>query len=205
MPKIEIGNLPLSKVFLGNQEAEKIYLGDVLVYSKSVVPQLEAPTISLSNSTLTIEEVENAEYYDIYVDGVLKESVPAVSGFDVVLYGDNGDNEAVYVQINDDPTWYYATIAPPLSNTPGFNGIGTNIPNVIDNGNGSITIPNVVKIKIGTEGNPQYNSGPMYDSSYSSGDFVNLTFSSTGSTDPAFATNEITMTQDSSIMFWGND
>lgn len=78
MPKIEIGNLPLSKVFLGNQEAEKIYLGDVLVYSKSVVPQLSAPVISLDNDTLTIEEVENAEYYDIYVDGVLADAIQII-------------------------------------------------------------------------------------------------------------------------------
>ena len=40
-------------------------------------PQLATPTISLSDSILSIEEVENAEYYDIYVDGVLEESVPA--------------------------------------------------------------------------------------------------------------------------------
>ena len=42
------------------------------------MPQLATPTISLSNDTLSIEEVENAEYYDIYVDGVLEESVPVV-------------------------------------------------------------------------------------------------------------------------------
>ena len=41
-------------------------------------PQLATPTISLSGDILSIEEVENAEYYDIYVDGVLEESVPAV-------------------------------------------------------------------------------------------------------------------------------
>ena len=43
----------------------------------SQIPQLATPTISLSGDTLSIEEVENAEYYDIYVDGVLEESVPA--------------------------------------------------------------------------------------------------------------------------------
>lgn len=203
MAGIKIGNLPIDKAYFGNLPIDKIFYGNVEVYSS--MPQLATPTISLSEDILSIEEVENAEYYDIYVDGVLEESVPAVSGFEVTLYGDNGDNETVYVQINDDPTWYYATIAPPLSNTPGFFGAGTNIPNVIDNGNGSITIPNVVKIKIGTEGNPTSYTGPKYDSSASTGNFVNLTFSSTGSTDPAYATNEITMTQDSLIMFWGDD
>ena len=53
------------------------------------MPQLTTPTISLSDSILSIEEVENAEYYDIYVDGVLKESVPAVSGYDLIA-GTNG-------------------------------------------------------------------------------------------------------------------
>lgn len=43
----------------------------------AILPQLATPTISLSNDTLSIEEVENAEYYDIYVDGVLKESISA--------------------------------------------------------------------------------------------------------------------------------
>lgn len=38
-------------------------------------PQLATPTISLSDSILSIEEVENAEYYDIYVDGVLAHSI----------------------------------------------------------------------------------------------------------------------------------
>lgn len=44
---------------------------------KKQLPQLLAPTISLSGDILSIEEVENAEYYDIYVDGVLEESIDA--------------------------------------------------------------------------------------------------------------------------------
>lgn len=51
-------------------------------------PQLATPTISLSDSILSIEEVENAEYYDIYVDGVLAHSIevnPAPAGGTVTL------------------------------------------------------------------------------------------------------------------------
>ena len=38
-------------------------------------PQLATPVISLNNDNLIIEEVENAEYYDIYVDGVLEHTI----------------------------------------------------------------------------------------------------------------------------------
>ena len=58
------------------------FLLESLLESK---PQLATPTISLSDSILSIEEVENEEYYDIYVDGVLEESVPAVSGYQVTV------------------------------------------------------------------------------------------------------------------------
>jgi len=96
MGKIQIGNLPLDKVFLENQEVSAIYLGDVLVYSKSVVPQLNAPVISLDNDNLVIEEVENAEYYDIYVDDVLEDSID-VRGFkEVTVYNDGCGTLTLY-------------------------------------------------------------------------------------------------------------
>jgi hypothetical protein len=56
------------------------FLLESLLESK---PQLATPTISLNGDILSIEEVENAECYDIYVDGVLEESVPAVSGYTI--------------------------------------------------------------------------------------------------------------------------
>lgn len=55
----------------------------------SQLPQLATPTISLDGDNLVIEEVENAEYYDIYVDGVLEESIdvrpPQIISFSVTL------------------------------------------------------------------------------------------------------------------------
>ena len=73
------------------------------------MPQLTTPTISLSDSILSIEEVENAEYYDIYVDGVLEESVPAVeppAGGTVTLtvteYRTEGADEFIVYDGQDD-------------------------------------------------------------------------------------------------------
>ena len=45
------------------------------LFGQEQEPQLATPTISLDNDNLVIEEVPNAQYYDIYVDGVLKESI----------------------------------------------------------------------------------------------------------------------------------
>ena len=42
----------------------------------TALTQLAAPSISLSGDTLTIENVDNATSYDVYVDGVLKTNVP---------------------------------------------------------------------------------------------------------------------------------
>ena len=71
-----IGTQTANKVFVGENEVKAIYIGNNLVYEKiETLPQLATPVISLSDDILSIEEVENAEYYDIYVDGVLEESV----------------------------------------------------------------------------------------------------------------------------------
>ena len=48
-----------------------------VVCEPSVTPQLATPTILLDGNTLSIEEITNAEYYDIYVDDTLEESIPA--------------------------------------------------------------------------------------------------------------------------------
>ena len=74
-----------------------------------VIPQLSAPVISLSDDTLSIEEVENAEYYDIYVDGVLEESVPAVEptiSVDITGIGNTGGDEIEISYGTYDPLTY---------------------------------------------------------------------------------------------------
>jgi len=114
MAKINIGNLALSKAYLGEQEIDKIYLGDTLLYSS--MPQLATPTISFIYPNIVIEEVENAEYYDIYVDGVLEETID-LTGFSVTFvksdeYGHGSETTIVYNEyhymdysLDDGVTW----------------------------------------------------------------------------------------------------
>lgn len=123
-----------------------------------------------------------------------------VTGYEVELSGEYGDGEYIYVQINDDPNWYYAQINGSLQIND------TNIPNIYEKPfYNTLFIPNVTKIKIGTQGDPSSHTGPLYSMNYSTGNFANLTFTSTGGSAPAYTTGEITMTQDSMISFVGND
>ena len=81
-----LGTDEIKKIYVGENEVQKVYIGTTLVYEKPIViPQLQAPVISLSGDTLSIEEVENAEYYDIYVDGVLKESIDVRPNYSVTF------------------------------------------------------------------------------------------------------------------------
>ena len=100
-----VGTREVKKIYVGENEVKAIYIGDNLVYEKEpeiVVPQLDAPAISLDNDNLVIEEVENAEYYDIYVDGVLEESVPAVNSFSNIFIVGAGYNwERSSYKVND--------------------------------------------------------------------------------------------------------
>lgn len=95
---IKIGDLDISKIYVGDLPVDKIFLGNTLIYEST--SQLLAPTISLNGDTLSIEEVENAEYYDIYVDGVLEESVPAVTYNNVRIQIKNKGYEDVGYRIN---------------------------------------------------------------------------------------------------------
>lgn len=42
----------------------------------TTITALATPSISLSGDTLTIENVDNATSYDVYVDGALKTNIP---------------------------------------------------------------------------------------------------------------------------------
>ena len=173
MGSIKIGALSIDKMFVGNSDISKIYLGN--------------------------DEVSKIYYGDTLI--YESQATPQPSGYEVELRGMNGAGERVYVQINDDYTWYYAELD--SSGGEGFSIYLTNIPNAYTKSSGySIGIPNVSKIKIGTQGNPNDNSGPNLTGS--TGDFVGLTFTSTGGSDPAYATGDITMTQDSELEFMGD-
>lgn len=101
-----LGNLSIQKILWGTLPVSKIFLGNIEIYTSGPT-QLDAPTISLSGDTLSIEEVENAEYYDIYVDGVLEESVSAEELVNLTIewYDCNGDIggslvNGLYVKVN---------------------------------------------------------------------------------------------------------
>ena len=96
MGGISWGSSPISKVYWGNSEVSKIYYGDTEIYSAQ--EQLAAPTLSLSGDTLMItDNSEQAESFDLYVDGVYAANVPTQSGYTVnvsMVWGDIGDDYA---------------------------------------------------------------------------------------------------------------
>jgi hypothetical protein len=102
-----VGTREVKKIYVGENEVKAIYIGDNLVYEKEpeiVVPQLDAPVISLDNDNLVIEEVENAEYYDIYVDGVLEETIDNRPGFEVTIACTNRNITRIFCCDNSDGT-----------------------------------------------------------------------------------------------------
>lgn len=178
-----------------------------LTSTMSITASGESQATGISNiffgsSQMASAYYGNNEISQIWLGNVkLYEGTPATSGYEVELSGSMGDGEMVYVQINDDPTWYYAN----MHGGNGFTTSDTNIPDVYEKtANISIGIANVSKIKIGTAADPRDYSGPFYDSSASSHNFVGLTFYETGGYTPAYATDEITMTHDSKIVFQGD-
>jgi hypothetical protein len=89
---ISWGTSSISKVYFGDTEVQKIYLGTDLIYSAE--PQLSAPTnVSVSDTTASFDEVENAESYEFFVDGVsIGEYAPPSTGgvpaSNVTVYGE---------------------------------------------------------------------------------------------------------------------
>ena len=70
---ISLGNLNVDKIYVGDQQVQSIFYGNTQIYSAT--SGLNAPTISLNESELVITEVPHAQDYDIYVDGVKKDTV----------------------------------------------------------------------------------------------------------------------------------
>lgn len=211
-PPYDIGTDTLFENGVWQNEAYKtiIITGGVDVTNAKLIAWLEAngtltaptPQVSYPNSFQDVSLTDNNGYITLTINGIDYNLEKGSSGYEVELYGTYGAGEYVYVQINDDPTWYYAQMA----GAGGFVTSSTNIPNAYQKvGHYSMGIPNVSKIKIGTQGDASSMSGPLYRSSNSTGDFVGLLFTSTGGSAPAYATGEITMTQDSKIEFRGDD
>ena len=176
-------------------------------FSISFVQNEPTATFDLSTLGLSVGThlIQVKAKGDGYADSVFSNSVSYVveaSGYSVTIKGNCGSGETIYVQINDDPTWYYAQLN---VGGGGFSIANTNIPNVYQEDIRSIGFDNVAKIKFGTQGNPIDYTGPHYGDYSSTGDFASLTFTSTGGSAPAYTTAQITMTQDSLIEFCGDD
>ena len=166
-----------------------INMGTFIKLSNSLIPVNTFRSVEVSSS----KELQPVRIYN-------KPSTPV--GYTVTLDGSNGDgSERLYVQINDDSTWYYAQLKTAGGfdiNEPG----AVNIPNATNTSTlGVITIPNIYQIKFGLN----INMYGCYDQWHSTGDFSNLTWTDTGTTPITRTSDTIIMTQDSAVAFVGND
>lgn len=67
---INIGNTTISKLFIGTTEIDKVYIGNILIWQNKI--KLATPTnVSITNSTISFDEVEHADSYSIYAGNIL--------------------------------------------------------------------------------------------------------------------------------------
>ena len=66
---INIGNTTVSKLLVGSTEIDKIYIGSVLVWQNKT--KLATPVISLTDNTISFEEIPNATSYAVYAGDTL--------------------------------------------------------------------------------------------------------------------------------------
>lgn len=82
----------VSKIFIGDVPGLKVYLGTLLVWQSNNKIKLDAPVISLSDSTISFEEIAGANSYVVYAgDTIIGEY--AVSGYD---YEQDGSVVTIY-------------------------------------------------------------------------------------------------------------
>lgn len=64
---IHMGETKISGAYFGENVAQRMYLGINLVYER--LPQLATPSnLSISNSTLSFDAVENATSYEVFAN-----------------------------------------------------------------------------------------------------------------------------------------
>lgn len=87
MGKILYGSQSISEIYYEGRRVDKLYYGDSLLYADK--PQLATPqNVSMSGTTVTFDEVENAEMYELFVDGHSIGTHVPVSGYQVRISGD---------------------------------------------------------------------------------------------------------------------
>ena len=68
MGSISYTSLDISKMLYGSAVVDKVYYGNILVYSAS--PKLATPqNVSVSGTDASFDEVAHAETYELFVDG----------------------------------------------------------------------------------------------------------------------------------------
>lgn len=68
---LRLGSITPKGYYLGTEKVIKMYLGSTLIYELSSLPQLATPqNVSVEDTTLSFDEVENAEEYEVFVDNV---------------------------------------------------------------------------------------------------------------------------------------
>lgn len=64
-----INQKEVKKLFIGNSTISKIYFGSLLVWQNKI--KLATPVISISDNTVSFEEIEHADSYSIYAGNIL--------------------------------------------------------------------------------------------------------------------------------------
>lgn len=81
---ISFGASQITSLYFGNHKIVKRYLGNDLIYSSQ--PQLATPTnLSVTDTTASFDEVENAESYEFFVDDVSIGEYTPQSGYTGVI------------------------------------------------------------------------------------------------------------------------
>lgn len=66
---IKFGSTAPTKYYLGNKAVDRLYMGNIIIYQKKILPQLATPqNLAVENTTLSFDEVENATSYEVFVD-----------------------------------------------------------------------------------------------------------------------------------------
>ncbi len=95
---LRLGSITPKGYYLGTKKVIKMYLGSTLIYELSSLPQLSTPqNVVVEDTTLSFDEVENAEEYEVFVDNVSIGSYQVSKGETWLLNSDISSAEDISV------------------------------------------------------------------------------------------------------------